>query len=293
MTIDEERISKELRLMADEARPVDALAYARQARTGSLRRRRLSWSLAGLAGLAAAASVIAAVIVVPSGGPGPDAAAEVAGLPDNTPEQLQAVRECMPNGGPVHSMDGNRRLPEHGAVKDFRLLVEYRDKGGSTALVGSHSGFVLCTPTTQKDFAERAVFTYWGFKAPGDLAGFPGDFQVDAYTSHMHSYAVGPNRIQKDDVYRIVVGRVAAGVRRVEIDWADGRRTDARMANGFFIARVPGRSVPHPEGGEDAAGEPITILDSPPVTVTAYGQQGQVVGQEKDVAFGPLGRGSG
>lgn len=287
MTIDEQQISAELRLMADEARPIDALAYARQARIGSLRRRRRSWSVAGLA---ATASVIASVIVMTSGGSGQVTAARVERLPDNTPQQLQAVRECMPKGGPVHNMDGNRRLSEYGTVKDFRLLVEYRDKGGSTALVGSLSGFVLCTPTTQKDFAELAVFTYWGFKAPGNMTSFSGALQVDAYTSHMHSYAVGPERIQKDDTYRVVAGRVQSDVRRVEIDWADGRRTDARVANGFFIARVPGRSVPDPAGGEDPLGKPFTILDSPPVTVTAYGPQGQILEQDKDVAFGPLGR---
>ncbi|MGP3916722.1 hypothetical protein [Nonomuraea sp. 10N515B] len=287
MTIDEQQIAEELRLMADEARPVDVLGYVSRARTVSLRRRRLSWSLAGLA---AAASVIATVIAVPPGGSGPDTAARVMRLPDNTPEQLRLVRECMPQGGPVHNMDGNRGIPEHGTVKDFRLLVDYQDKGGTTALVGSQSGFVLCTPTEQTDFAERAVFTYWGFKSPGNLTGFSGDLQVDAYTSHMHSYAVGPERIQKNDIYRVVVGRVGAGVRRVEIDWADGRRTDARVADGFFIARVLGKLVRDRQDSDD---EPPTILDSPPVTVTAYGQQGQVLKQEKSVAFGPLGRGSG
>ncbi|MFI6740582.1 hypothetical protein ACIBI9_47330 [Nonomuraea sp. NPDC050451] len=285
MTIDEQRIGEELRRMAAEARPVDALAYARRARTGALLRRRAAWSLAGLA---AAASLVTAVIVaVPSGGSGPDTAAEVTRLPENTPEQLRVVRECMPNGGPVHNMDGNLRLPEQGSVEDFRVLAEYRDKKGMTALVGSLAGFVLCTPTTQRDMAERAVFTYWGFKPPGDLAGFQGDLQVDAYTSHMHSYATGPERVQHDDMYRVVVGRVTSGVRRVQIDWADGRRTDARLAGGFFIARVPGKPVPDPE---DKSAE---ILNSPPVTVTAYGAQDQVLGQQKDVAFGPLGRGSG
>ncbi|GAB3148716.1 hypothetical protein [Microbispora hainanensis] len=28
---------------------------------------------------------------------------------------------------------------------------------------------------------------------------------------------------------------------RVEIDWADGRHTDAAVANGSFIGRVPAR----------------------------------------------------
>ncbi|MEV5559634.1 hypothetical protein AB0L44_38795 [Nonomuraea wenchangensis] len=296
MTLDEQRISAELRRMADEARPVDALAYAARARTGSTRRRRLSLSVAGLA---AAASVIAAVTVAVTvatgatgGGPDGVTAAEVDRLPDNTPEQARAVRACMPQGGPVHNMDGRRRIPEHGAVEDFRLLVEYRDEGGSTALVGSRAGFVLCTPSTPEELAESAVFTYWGFQAPGNMRGFPGALQVDAYTSQSR-YEEGRDKATRNQTYRVVVGRVTADVRRVEIDWADGRRTDARIADGFFIARVLGKSVPRPGGGKDAFGKPLTVLDSPPVTVTAYGPQNQVLEQVTDEAYGPLGRGTG
>lgn len=287
MTIDERRIAEELRLMADQASPVDPLAYA--TRTLARRRRRV-WPIAGLTAVAVAAAVVAAVILPSPDTPGPDTAAAVAALPDNTPEQLRLVRECMPQGGPVHNMDGNLRITEQGVADEFRVLVEARDKGGTTALVGSDAGFVLCTPTDQKDMAERAIFTYWGFKPPGDLAGFPGDLQVDAYTSHMHSYTVGEQRIQKDDIYRVVTGRVGNAVRRVEVDWADGRRTSATIANGFFIVRIIGKLVRDPEGPEN---EEATLLDSPPVTVTAYGADGKVLRQEKDVAFGPLGRGSG
>ncbi|WP_433515408.1 hypothetical protein ACQP2T_07185 [Nonomuraea sp. CA-143628] len=286
MTIDERRIAEELRLMAGEATPVDPLAYATRTLA---RRRRRAWSVAGLTAVAVAATVVAAVVLPSPDTPGPDTAAGVAALPDNTPEQLQLVRKCMPQGGPVHSMDGNRRIAEHGAADDFRVLVESQDTGGTTALVGSDAGFVLCTPTDQKDMAERAVFTYWGFKPPGDLAGFSGDLQVDAYTSHTHSYTVGKQRIQKDDMYRVVTGRASDAVRRVEVDWADGRRTSARIANGFFIVRIIGKLVRDPEDPEN---EEATILDSPPVTVTAYGTDGKVLRQEKNVAFGPLGRGS-
>ncbi|QYC44830.1 hypothetical protein Nocox_36380 [Nonomuraea coxensis DSM 45129] len=293
MTLDEQRISAELRRMADEARPVDPLVHARRARAGSTRRRRLSLSVAGLA---AAASVITAVTVVTGvtgGGPGQVTAAEVDRLPDNTPEQARAVRACMPQGGPVHSMDGRRRIPEHGSVEDFRMLVEYRDEDGSTALVGSRSGFVLCTPSTREDLAERAVFTYWGFEAPGNMRGFPGALQVDAYTVQSDYDEEGPAPAMTTRTYRVVAGRVGADVRRVEIDWADGRRTDARVADGFFIARALGKSVPRPGGGKDAVGRPITVLDTPPVTVTAYGARNQVLEQVKDEAFGPLGRGTG
>ncbi|MFI6453838.1 hypothetical protein ACIBF6_20035 [Streptosporangium amethystogenes] len=85
--------------------------------------------------------------------------------------------------------------------------------------------------------------------------------------------------------YRVVAGRVAPGVRRVVIDWAGGRSTDAQVSDGFFVGRVLGESAPDPEGGVDALGEPMRILDTPSVTVTAYDETDQVVGQEKDVNF--------
>ncbi|WP_203873825.1 hypothetical protein [Planobispora takensis] len=178
--------------------------------------------------------VVATVVLSSPGISGPDTAAGVAVLPGNTPEQLRLVRECMPRGGPVHSMDGDWRIAEHGAAEGFRVLAEYRDEGGSTAPVGSEAGFVLCTPTDQKDMAERAVFTHWGFKPSGNLAGLSGDLQPDAYTGHTHSYTVGEQRLQKDDVYRVVAGRAGDAVRRVEVDWVGGRRTSARIANGFL-----------------------------------------------------------
>ncbi|MGW2214693.1 hypothetical protein ACWCSD_06895 [Nonomuraea sp. NPDC001684] len=50
----------------------------------------------------------------------------------------------------MHNMDGSRRLPEQGAVEDFRLLADFRDRWGTTALVGSRAGFVLCTPASPR-----------------------------------------------------------------------------------------------------------------------------------------------
>ncbi|GAA3510825.1 hypothetical protein FHR32_003784 [Streptosporangium album] len=294
MTVNGQKIAEELRLIAGEAQPVNALAYASRAATGSSRRRRLSWSLAGLA--VAAASVVGVLVVIPFSG-GQNIAAQVFELPQNTPEQLRAVRECMPMGGPVHDMNGKQRIPGHGKAEDFRVLVEYRDAVGSTALVGSTAGFVFCTPQKYEAFAERAVFTYWGYKSPGDLAaGLSGSLTVDAYEDQTDSHGMRDDD-QSGGSYRVVAGRVAPGVRRVEIDWADGRLTDAQVANGFFVGRVLGESVSDPQGGVDALGEPRKILDTPSVTVTAYDEAGQVVGQEKDVnyawrgpAYRPTGR---
>ncbi|GAA3674213.1 hypothetical protein GCM10022224_043180 [Nonomuraea antimicrobica] len=284
MTIDERRIAEELRHLADDATPVDPLALA--ARTLARRRRRAR-SVTGVAVLAVAATAVAVLVVPSSNGLGPDSAARVATLPDNTPEQSRLVRECMPQGGPAHSMDGDLRIAGQGSVDDFRVLVDYRDEGGSTALVGSEAGFVLCTPTAQKDMADRPVLTYWGFKAPGDLDGFSGDLQVDAYTAVRHPYTVGERQTQKEDIYQVVAGRVSDAVERVEIDWADGRRTPARIASGFFIVRIAAKVRREPD---KTSGE-VLLVSVPSATVTAYGADGRVLEEEENVVFGPVNRG--
>lgn len=289
MSVNEQRIAEELRLIADGAQPVDPAAYATLAGAGASRRRRLSWSLAGLA--TATALVAGVLVVAPSRGGG-DIAAQVAELPRNTPEQLRLVRDCMPRGGPVHNMDPGLRIPEHGGREDFRVLVEYRDKEGSTALVGSTAGFVLCTPTEQKDMTEPAVFTYWGYQPPGSLTRLAGKLTVDAYETH-DPPPVGPERRQRNDSYLVIAGRVAPGVQRVEIVWKGGRRVDARVANGFFVGRMLTGLVPAPEGLGEGPLKPEQMVDTPSATVTAYDQTGRVVGQEKNVHYswrGPTSR---
>ncbi|WP_433218575.1 hypothetical protein [Microtetraspora malaysiensis] len=277
MDLDEQKIAQELHLMAREARPVDAHVYASRALARSTRRR-LSWSLAGLA--VAAASVVGVVAVLPASG-SQDIAASVHELPDNTPEQLKVVRDCMPMGGPVHGMDRRMRIPEHGKVDDFRVLAEHRDKIGSTALVGSTAGFVLCTPQKNPDYADNPVFTYWGYAPPGDLeAGLTGALTVDAYEVQHDSHAMRDDSFQSAGTYRVVAGRVASEVRTVEIDWADGRRTTVQVHDGFFIARVPAL----PASGDGS------IVDSPDITVTAYGEAGRILGQRKGIKFLTAGR---
>ena len=156
--------------LADRARPMDPeLLMARALR----RRTRLKWPRWGLA-LAAAASVVAIGVVAlraheqmaPASSPtartngehgtfgerevhdpAPTAyVRDIPGLPRNTVAQFAKVEDCMPKGGPVHSMDGDRQLTQYGSVKDYRWLVEAKDKLGITRLVGSRKGFVLCTP---------------------------------------------------------------------------------------------------------------------------------------------------
>jgi hypothetical protein len=276
MNIDERTIATELRQLADASRPVNAQAMAARAVAGS-RRRRLSWSLA--AG-ALAAAVAGTLVVVPiTRNTTTVTAADPSGLPSNTPEQLRAVRDCMPLGGPVFGMDHRKRYPLDADVKDFRELVVHRDGVGSTALVGSKAGFVLCTPQKYKEaFPGDPVFTPWGSTLPGNLdAGVSGPLTVDAYTTETDSNAMSDDDQSGGD-YRVVAGRVAQEVTRVEIDWADGRRTDAAVANGFFIGRVPGRL--------NADGKHI---DTPAVTVTAYDETGQVISRKAGVLFAPLG----
>jgi hypothetical protein len=259
---------------------VDAGANAARATARSAGRRRLSWSLAAAAALAAGLAV-----AIPL--EGTLTTARVAGpptpeLPDNTPRQLQFVRLCMPAGGPSVNVNPDWRDPAHGTAADFRVLAEYKDANGSTALVGSVKGFVLCTPSEESP--EPPVFTYWGNKAPGNLAGFPGELSVDVYEAHYWYGAKPPH----DNYVRVVAGRVASGVRRVTIDWSGGRRGDAVVTGGFFIARTPAKTA----GRKSGQGEPESYLDTPPVTVTAYDATGRIMGRHQNVTFGWRGPGS-
>ncbi|WP_226900342.1 SigE family RNA polymerase sigma factor [Nonomuraea phyllanthi] len=151
-------------------------------------------------------------------------------------------------------------------------------------LVGSAKGFVLCAPT--KELPEPPVFTYWGNKVPGDVAGFPGKLSVDIYTTH---YWYRENPPPHDNYVRIVAGRVALDVRRVTIAWSPGERTDAVVSNGFFIARTPAKTVSRKSRN---SGEPERFVDTPPVTVTAYDAAGRIAGRYESVRFGWRGPGS-
>jgi hypothetical protein len=107
------------------------------------------------------------------------------------------------------------------------------------------------------------------------VSGLPfpaGSLRVDAYTVTPGTQAEGG---QSPDRFRVVAGRVADDVRRVEVDWATGERTDAQVANGFFVARVVAEPEPDPEGGVDAFDRPLRKLRTPPVTVTAYDADGR------------------
>ncbi|TMS00719.1 hypothetical protein [Nonomuraea basaltis] len=278
-TVNERTIAEELRRMADEARPVDARAYAARATARPAHRRHLSWTLA------AAALVAGIAVAIPLNGD--QMTARVAGpppreLPRNTPEQLKAVRDCMPAGGPSVNTNPNWRDPAHGTVTDFRVLAEYRDKNGFTALVGSTKGFVLCTPS--KETPDPPVFTYWGNKAPGNLVGFSGKLSVDIYAVH---YWSGQGK-SHDNYVNVIAGRVAPDVRRVTIGWSGGRRTDAVVSNGFFIVRTPTKSVPVKNG----LNGPQSAIDTPPATVTAYDAAGRIAGRHRNVRFDWRGPGS-
>ncbi|MEV7801471.1 hypothetical protein AB0O28_00825 [Microbispora sp. NPDC088329] len=168
----------ELRAMAEAAEPVNPQALTARAVRGS-GRRRLTWSPAGAV---VAAACVAGPLVVVTGGPGTTVATPVEELPANTPAQLRLVRECMPAGGPVHSMDSHLRMPGQGDVRDFRVLVEYHDAVGSTALTGSLKGFVLCAPQKYPQFADRTVFHCWSIAKRGSLTVDYYETQTDSHT---------------------------------------------------------------------------------------------------------------
>ena len=306
MPVDERAVTEALTRLADQARPVDSeLLMARVLRRRT-RLRRPRWGLA----LAAAACVVAITVVAlrahdqlatpPAASPavstpptspatGPTASAtrsmvppptayvpDIPGLPRNTIPQFATVEDCMPKGGPVHNMDGDRRLPKYGGVKDYRWLVEAKDKLGVTRLVGSRKGFVLCTPGIRLvSYPTDPIFSYWGEDPPGKLA-LRGALSVDAYSIETQS-EINPGR-DGDPSFLVVAGRIAPRVTRVEVAWADGRKMTADVRNGFYI----GRSRVYPN--KDHSIRPVVLSK-----VTAYDSGGRELGELKNIAWRSMG----
>jgi hypothetical protein len=312
MTVDERAVTEALSRLADRARPVDPeLLLSRALR----RRARLKWPRWGLA-LAAAACVVAIGVVAlrareqlavspaspptastqPTANTGPTASTEptaratrsatdppatayvrdIPGLPRNTIAQFATVEDCMPKGSPVHNMDGDRRLPQYGTVKDYRWLVEAKDKLGVTRLVGSRKGFVLCTPAIRLvSYPTDPIFSYWGVDPPGKLA-LRGALSVDTYSIQMQS-EINPGR-DGDPSFLVVAGRVAPQATRVEVEWADGRKMTANVRNGFYI----GRSRVYPDKRHFI--RPAVLSK-----VTAYDSGGQALGELKNIKSGSMG----
>ncbi|WP_157249114.1 hypothetical protein [Nonomuraea typhae] len=281
MAVDERTIAEGLRRMAARAETPDAADLAASVLRSTVRRRRTGWAVTA-ATVAAAVAVGAVAVtnlpdpadrtsaaveptftgltVAPS--PALPAAPPIEGLPANTPEQYKQVRDCMPEGGPVHNMDPELRISRHGVAEDFRLLAEFRDDLGATRLMGSRKGFVLCTPgVLDVSYPERPVFTYWAQEMPGSLA-FPGALMVDVADTQMQS-EVNPGT-DGDPVFMVVAGRVRQDVARVALAWANGQKTDATVTGGFFIGRARMRTDRLPK-----------------VSVTAYGRDGQVLDAQK------------
>ncbi|WP_204026328.1 hypothetical protein [Sinosporangium siamense] len=86
-------------------------------------------------------------------------------LPDNTPEQEAFIKECMPRGGPEHSME-SKWVREHGKREDFRELVSIGEGHLKLALAGSVKGFVFCSGWDPRQ-RERPTFSVWGAQPEG------------------------------------------------------------------------------------------------------------------------------
>ncbi|MEU4232147.1 hypothetical protein AB0F17_48310 [Nonomuraea sp. NPDC026600] len=302
MPVDERAVAEALTRLADRARPVDPeLLMARVLR----RRTRLRWPRWGLAMVAAACVVAITVValrthdqlaVSPASPPTastapavPTASAsstasppatgyvpDIPGLPRNTIPQFATVEDCMPKGGPVHNMDGDRRLPKYGGVKDYRWLGEAKDKLGVTRLVGSRKGFVLCTPGIRLvSYPTDPIFSYWGQDPPGKLA-LRGALSVDAYSGEMQS-EIDPGR-DGDPYFLVVAGRAAPRATRVEVEWVDGRKMTVNVRNGFYVGRT--RMYPNQKNGY----RPVLLSK-----VTAYDSGGQALGEVKRIAWRPMG----
>lgn len=295
MAVDERMIGEALRAMAARATPVDPGLLSRRALRGRVRQRRTRW----VVGVAVAAAVAAGVTVevrhldrqetispmdpgraeplypTPTPTPVITGAPALGPLPANDGERYAQVLACMPKGGTVHNMDGDRVLPQHGRSQDFRYLVEVADKGGVTRLMGSLKGFVLCTPAVRLvSYATDPLFTYWGHEAPGKIE-FAGPMSVDVYDEQRPGMVNPPK--EGDPAYLVVAGRVTAEVARVEVEWAGGLRADAALSGGFFLARKPG----------PAHGQPPVVR-----SVTAYDRAGQVIATHGAIKWPELGTGA-
>ncbi|MEU7740423.1 hypothetical protein [Nonomuraea sp. NPDC049158] len=302
MTVDERAVTEALTRLADRARPVDPELLLSRALRRRARLKRPRWGLA----LAAAACVVAIGVVAlraheqlavspassPTASTEPTASTkstaratrsatappatvyvrDIPGLPRNTIAQFATVEDCMPKGSPVHSMDGERLLPQYGTIKDYRWLVEAKDKLGVTRLVGSRKGFVLCTPAIRLvSYPTDPIFSYWGGDPPGKLA-LRGALSVDVYSVEMQS-EINPGR-DGDPSFLVVAGRVAPQATGVEVEWADGRKMTANVRNGFYIGRS--RVYADKKG---------SIRPVPLSKVTAYDSGGQALGELKNVKW--------
>ena len=264
-----EPLTDVLRQIADRARPVDGLAEAALRRAARRRRVRV---LAGAAALGTAAAVAVPLILL-GGGVGEVRPAPPLAAPTTTavsPEERGLVNVCLRGGPPTGGMGEPQRLPKKGGPADFRLLVGARAGAERVAVVGNAQGFVLCAVQSEVN-TEPPYFRPWPDDLSQGLWAFPGWIRIDA-VSFLTRVGENGRGSSLYGLHHLVAGRVKDGAARVEVLWNRGRRADATLHDGYFLARLDSRMVPDPS----AAGT-WKSPDDRVLSVTAFGADGSVL----------------
>ena len=191
------------------------------------------------------------------------------------------------------SPNGCRR---RGAPSDFRILASTKAGTETVASVGDPLGFVLCAVRREAN-AEPPFLFPWPGGVTNGLWSFPGVLRLDAVR--------GLTRVGEDGrgssalgLHHLVTGRFKPGVTRIEVVWNGGRRVDAALGDGYFLARVDSLLIEaeKPPNGSDAVegdrddpsvvkgdaergilGQTHRMKDERVLSITAFGPTGEAV----------------
>lgn len=270
----DELLKDVLNRVADRAGPVDGLAERALRRAARRRRARI---LAGAAAVGTAAAVAVPLLLLPGDGGGLRPVPPLAspGTPTVSPDDQGLVNVCMRNGPPTGDMGGPDLLTEKGTPSDYRLLVGTRAGSERVAVVGSSHGFVLCAVQSEAN-TEPPLLRPW----PGDpslgLWSFPGEVRVDAVHSLTRVGQDGRGS-SHNGLHHVIAGRAKSGVARIEVRWNRGRRVEAALQDGYFLARVDSRLVESTGPEKPGAEEERRPMDERVLSVTAFDTDGKVL----------------
>ncbi|MEV0402483.1 hypothetical protein [Actinoallomurus sp. NPDC050550] len=282
----DEMLEETLRRMADHTEAGQGLSerLADRALRGAARRRAARFG----AGAVVAAGGVAAVALVPIGhggggsrpaaGPREVASATTYGhavLPANTAAQLATVRACMVGDPDIPSPSLPRRIGEVDPgrtgpgthVRDFRILVAYRDSRGQAVFLGSTVAHRVCS-------LDNSGRPSPSDRIPGQTANSWGRFPAFTGPIVMDDQAGGVlgtkeqsrSRADAEGIEEHVAGRVTPDVARVTFTLPDGRTQDAAVSSGFFLWRAARTGASLAGAGQERQ-----------VTVRAYDRGGRVL----------------
>ncbi|GAA0947396.1 hypothetical protein [Actinocorallia libanotica] len=263
--VDDGRLLAEvLHRIADRAEPAGDLAERAVRRTARRRRTRA-------AAVLAAAAAVAAPLLLFGGGetvrPAPPAAsADQAASP--AADERWLVNACMRYGPPTGNMGGPDLKPRKGMPSEHRILVSTKAGAETVALLGGPKGFILCAVQDEVN-TEPPTFRPWPGDTSRGLTSFPGKLRIDA-ADHLTRVGEGGRGSSQDGLHHLVTGRYKPGVVRIEVVWNRGRRADAVLRGGHFLARVDSRYDENDDGSMTAPKDRIR-------SITAFDTAGEVL----------------